>query len=284
MDMKKCSRCNVEKELSEFMKCSAKKDGIGPWCNECSREHARINHLKNKELNNQKAREWKKNNPEKNKAYMDKWRSDNDEHAKAYSKSYGIANKDKIKAYAERTKEHRAERAKIYRQKNKERDKATRDAWIKANPEKRREAAKRWRAANPEKSRELIKRGNKKRGEQIKYRISGSVSRRIRTSLFDNGSKASRHWESLVDFTLDQLRSHLQKLFKPGMTWENYGTVWEIDHKIPLAAFNFDKPDQIDFKLCWSLKNLQPLGKFENKSKGAKLERHFQPSLKLSVG
>jgi len=67
------------------------------------------------------------------------------------------------------------------------------------------------------------------------------------------------------------------------MTWENYGTYWHIDHKIPIAVFNYEKPEDIDFRLCWSLKNLQPLEKIENIKKKDKLEKPFQPSLKIAV-
>ena len=63
------------------------------------------------------------------------------------------------------------------------------------------------------------------------------------------------------------------------MTWDNYGKVWHIDHKIPLAVFNYTRPEDIDFKLCWSLKNIAPLGAIENMKKGAKIEKPFQPSL-----
>jgi len=97
------------------------------------------------------------------------------------------------------------------------------------------------------------------------------------------GLKAGRQWETLVNFTVDQLKQHLEKLFTPEMTWENYGTYWHIDHKIPIAVFNYEKPEDIDFRLCWSLKNLQPLEKIENIKKKDKLEKPFQPSLKIAV-
>lgn len=279
-----CSRCGIEKDHGEFMKCNARKSGVGSWCTECSREHARIKHIENKEMNNQKSRAWKANNPEKAKESLVKWRSEHSQEVKEYSKAYAEAHREEIKEYRERTKEQRAANARVYRAEHKEREKITRAAWLAANPEKKREALRRWRAANPDKDHESMRRANKKRGEDIKYRISGNMSSRIRTSLFSNGTKRGRHWEELVDFTIAQLKRHLEKLFTPEMTWENYGTVWEIDHKVPLAAFNFDSPDHIDFKLCWDLKNLQPLGKFNNRSKRDKLEKPFQPSLALAAG
>jgi len=56
------------------------------------------------------------------------------------------------------------------------------------------------------------------------------------------------------------------------MTWENYGEIWEIDHKIPVVAFNFDTPEQIGFKLCWVINNLRPLEVSLNRRKHTKIE------------
>jgi hypothetical protein len=65
------------------------------------------------------------------------------------------------------------------------------------------------------------------------------------------------------------------------MNRENYGLFWEVDHKIPVAAFNFQTPEDPDFKKCWSLKNLQPLGKSENRRKQDRVDKPFQPSLTI---
>lgn len=113
-----------------------------------------------------------------------------------------------------------------------------------------------------------------------KYKLKLCIATVIRQSL--NGNKNGRHWESLVGYTLADLKCHLEKQFKPGMTWDNYGrNGWHIDHIIPISAFNFTSPDHLDFKLCWSLSNLQPLWAFENCSKHDKLEKPFQPSLAI---
>jgi hypothetical protein len=57
--------------------------------------------------------------------------------------------------------------------------------------------------------------------------------------------------------------------FQPGMTWANHGTVWELDHKIPREAYDFDNPD--DVKRCWSPKNVHALTKAANKEKSWKM-------------
>jgi hypothetical protein len=61
------------------------------------------------------------------------------------------------------------------------------------------------------------------------------------------------------------------------MSWDNYGTVWHIDHKIPVSAFNLRCEE--DIKRCWALKNLQPMFADENVMKSDKLDKPFQPML-----
>ena len=85
-----------------------------------------------------------------------------------------------------------------------------------------------------------------------------------------NGKNRQR-WESLVGYTVNQLKEHLEKLFDNLMKWENYGNYWHIDHKIPISYFSFATPGDPDFKKCWALENLQPLEKIENLKKGAKI-------------
>lgn len=149
------------------------------------------------------------------------------------------------------------------------------------SPETARERALRWYYANHEKAKELARQRSAKILQTDRGHLNNTMSRGIRESL--KGSKGGKSWKSLVDYTIEQLKSHLEKRFKPGMTWDNYGTYWHIDHKIPIVVFNFEKPEDIDFRLCWSLKNLQPLEAKENLIKNAKISEPFQPSLMIAV-
>ena len=92
--------------------------------------------------------------------------------------------------------------------------------------------------------------------------------------------KGGRSWETLVGYTASQLKRHIERRFVGGMAWNNYGE-WHIDHIIPISAFNFTKPEHEDFRRCWALFNLQPMWAKENITKGARLEKPFQPSLAL---
>ena len=73
----------------------------------------------------------------------------------------------------------------------------------------------------------------------------------------------------LIGCTMKHLRSYLEKQFKEGMTWENHGNGWHIDHIVPCAAFDFTQPDQI--LQCFHYTNLQPLWAHENLSKSDKI-------------
>lgn len=149
--------------------------------------------------------------------------------------------------------------------------------WASDNPEKVREYKKKSASAHPE----WVKIKNDRRRSSSRGKLRDRMSYAIWLSL--HGAKSGRSWEKLAGYTADKLKKHLEQQFTKEMTWENYGEFWEIDHIIPISAFNFQTPDDIDFKRCWALKNLQPLEKSINRSKGAKLKKHFQPSLLLGV-
>lgn len=111
-----------------------------------------------------------------------------------------------------------------------------------------------------DKSNETQKRRRKNPQIHIGSSISNSIYKSIRRA------KNGYPWESLVGYTLDDLRKHLEARFQPGMTWDNYGQ-WHIDHIIPVSLWCFEGPDDFEFKQCWALCNLQPLWAEENMKK-----------------
>jgi len=148
--------------------------------------------------------------------------------------------------------------------------------WLKAHPDKKYEAIQRWGKAHPERIRKLWRKAGIKKGSTPKGKLNRNMGKAISTAL--RGNKAGRHWELLVDFTLNQLKQHLKKHFQFGMTWANYGE-WHIDHTIPKSVFNYKTAEDIDFRECWNLKNLKPMWARDNIRKKNKLNKPFQPSL-----
>jgi hypothetical protein len=175
-----------------------------------------------------------------------------------------------------------------WREKNPDKVLANNVRWRKEKPEILREASRKWKLTNPEKNRVCTQKWNAENVERRRWhrrklrstlrgRLNSNISTAICNSL-KGRKKTGRHWEGLVGFTLEQVKSGLERQFTGGMTWENYG-LWHIDHKIPITAFNFDNPEDYDFRRCWALSNLQPLWAKENMSKKDKVEIPFQPAL-----
>ncbi|MDD4422654.1 MAG: hypothetical protein PHD46_06430 [Eubacteriales bacterium] len=163
------------------------------------------------------------------------------------------------------------------------------DQWARANKQKNNERKRQYYQKNREAilgkkrdyiacNRDKISDASKRRREKPKIRVTQNISKSIWARI--RGRKKSLRWEKLVGFTYEELKKHLEKQFLPGMTWDNYGK-WHIDHKTPVAAFNFQSTEDLDFKKCWALENLQPLWAKDNQNKGVKLEHLIQPSLTM---
>jgi len=61
----------------------------------------------------------------------------------------------------------------------------------------------------------------------------------------------------------------LEATFTPVMNFKNHGAVWEVEHKIPREAYDFDDPE--DVKCCWSAKNVHAMTVVGNDEKSWKL-------------
>ena len=103
-------------------------------------------------------------------------------------------------------------------------------------------------------------------------RLSGSMSASIRNYLKNN--KNNKRWESILGYTIEDLKIHLESKFQEGMTWKNYGMHgWTLDHICPVSSFNFTSLKDIEeIRECWGIANLQPLWAIDNIKKGAKLD------------
>ena len=165
---------------------------------------------------------------------------------------------------------------KIYLIEHREKINKYHNKWNHQNREACTKGFKEWRTKNRSRWNDTQREIHRKRRKNPKYRLNDSVSNGIRKSLKKN--KNGKRWENIVDYTLKDLMKHLQEQFHEGMSWDNYGE-WHIDHKIPVSVFNFEKVEDIDFKRCWALNNLQPLWADLNYSKGCSITKPFQPSL-----
>jgi hypothetical protein len=122
---------------------------------------------------------------------------------------------------------------------------------------------------NAEKKKQIT-RVNKLNSNKIKYQKCRCICKDIVRNLL---GKEKRYLPSkiILGYTKEEFCQHIENLFEDGMTWENHGTVWQVDHIRPIASFLLSKDDiehNIEVtKKCNDLKNLRPLFSKENNIK-----------------
>lgn len=145
---------------------------------------------------------------------------------------------------------------------------ARQNAALAALPDKEREdrnvRMRDWRKNNPEKCKRPGR--TKIDCQNPLVRLIKNLRRRLHHVMADNCKSAGTL--ALLGCSTDQFFGHLEIRFEPGMTWENYGPMWHVDHIRPCAAFDFSDPKQQ--RACFNWNNLQPLWAKENLMKSSK--------------
>lgn len=113
------------------------------------------------------------------------------------------------------------------------------------------------RQANPEKYRKLYRRSELKREQERPWlKMLKSQRRRINEVMRDARLRKKSRTFEMLGYTPEQLKSHIESQFVFGMTWDNYGSEWHVDHIKPVTWFNV-KNEQ-DLAKIWDLSNLMP--------------------------
>jgi hypothetical protein len=85
--------------------------------------------------------------------------------------------------------------------------------------------------------------------------------------------------DKLIGLDREKMKDWLEFNFKPGMTWDNYGTFWNIDHVKPCSKFDLTDSDEL--KDCFSWKNTLPVYCKENLQKYDKENEHNEGYMKI---
>ena len=77
----------------------------------------------------------------------------------------------------------------------------------------------------------------------LHFKIKDGMRKRILEVLKRDGGKKTQRTMKLVGCTVEELKQHIEKKFKPGMSWEQRH-LFHIDHIIPCASFDLTKLSQ----------------------------------------
>jgi hypothetical protein len=185
-----------------------------------------------------------------------------------------------IKCSKESRKKQTSKYYKEYHQKSevKEAKKENRKKWLKTekgkkyledmnSPEKKRVYNQTY--SSTQKGKEANRRGVKKALKtNPTYKMANAVRRRLGEYLNLKGLTKTNKTFTIVGCTPAELKIHLEKQFKPGMTWWNHTPKgWHIDHIIPLAsAETLEETEKLAHYT-----NLQPMWAKDNIKKSNKI-------------
>jgi len=276
--VKVCTKCKVEKELTDFYKDKKNKiDGCFYICKECSKEYSR----KNKERDSNRNKKYYKENKEKIDLRNKKYREDNNYTKKYYSKNkkdilsknkkYYNNNKEEIllqkKEYAENNKDEIKQTKRKRYLKNKESVIETAKIYYKNNKDKINEAKRKYYLKN---KKSIVRRVCEYERNRIKTDPLFKMKRYLRTRTYiafkNKGYRKTSKTQEMLGIDWEVAKQHIERQFNKGMNWNNYGE-WHIDHIIPLSSASTSERLK---ELC-HYTNLQPLWAEDNLSKSDKI-------------
>ena len=87
METKICTKCKIEKELTDFFKLKSSNDGYNRWCKNCLNEKNNKWRENNRDVVNQCSKNWYQNNKDKKSEYFEKYRLETPEKVKETKKA-----------------------------------------------------------------------------------------------------------------------------------------------------------------------------------------------------
>lgn len=251
MEAKICSKCGIEKPITEFRNkwySKYNKYYLYSSCKECEKkydaergkENKKRYYERHKEEVKERSRRQRINNRDEYIKYMKNYYQENIEERKVYDKKYVKKNKEKIAKYQKE--------------------------YYRKNLSEKKEYDKQYFEKNRNKIYQRIK--NKYDSDEM-YRFKQTVRNAIRMSFKRKGKYKNKRTEEILGCSFETLYQYLLNTYKDiyGEEWNGTDEV-HIDHIIPLATVSTE--DEI-IKLC-HYTNLQLLKAKDNLEKNDKLD------------
>jgi hypothetical protein len=226
------------------------------WKNEQKREKEHQRYLAHADEQKARSKYWTKTHKREHAAYQATWRKNHVEEYAKYRKEWQQANPEKVQGHNIK-----------WRKNHKVQDAAAHAAYYKKNAKQLNTRNKIWKEINAEQYTATRRAwAQKQYKENIQYKLRGALRHRLNAALRGNFKTGSAIRS--LGCTIPELKTHLEKQFRPGMSWDNHGTKetdWHIDHLKDLALFDLRDPEQV--KQACHYTNLRPLWRTENLSR-----------------
>jgi hypothetical protein len=242
MSSKICTKCKVEKELTQYNKCVS-------WCKPCLAVYKKEYSQKNKEKLSQKKREYYQQNREK------------------------LLTKVKTRSQQNKKQKHQYDQARYYvdlersRQKSREQYYSNKETYIVRNTKN---VARKYQTdplfklrnrVSCEIKRALRKLGSSKRGHSIMKYLPYTIIE-LKAHL-EQQFEPWMTWQNWGVYRVENWNDN------DSSTW-----TWQIDHIIPQADLPYTSMEDENFGQVWALSNLRPYSSKLNLLDGASRKRH----------
>ena len=307
MSQQECNKCGKIKPIDEYY-FFKKTNKYSPMCIECKSAADKEYYEKNKDKIKAGVKKYAEENPEKIKEQNKKYYEENFEVIAVKKSEYQIEHKEELKEYNQKYREENAEeiaaKKQEYREENKDivklqkqkyynenREEILKDCkeYRDNNKEEKQERDRQYYINNTDKIKESIKNYQETHKEEVNankrvykkkrkeedpiYKTQCNISAAFRSMIKSAGlSKNGRSYTDILCYYAQELKEHLESLFEPWMTWNNWGVynaktwddndqstwTWNIDHIKPISHFIIISLDDPQLKECWALSNLRP--------------------------
>jgi hypothetical protein len=181
-----------------------------------------------------------------------------------FTKSLCIdCSKNYKKIYSKKNSERLKEKTAEYYKSNKEDILDKRRHHYSNNKEKKLEYQKEYASLNKEKiSKYKMEYQRNRRNNDPIFKLKYVVGRLIRNSLKCKGLSKNKKSIDILGCDIQFFKNYIEEMFIDDMSWENYGKVWDIDHKIPLSSATTEQ----EVLRLNHYTNLQPLDSYINRN------------------
>lgn len=282
---KVCRICKKHLPYTEFSKSKRRSDGYNQLCKACDKEKNKKRYSENREEILTKLAETRRRNKDTRREYGADYYKKNREEIRRKAKEKRAASREaraRITA-AKRAalKCEREERARLKAEEKQRRKAAAlsgprecnschqvkpRDSFEQGRGKCRACRLPLKRKHYADRAHIVAARRSARYAEDIEYKLQKAVRGRFRRAL--KGKRKTSKTFALLGYTVEALRAHIERTWRRGWNWENYGKIWEIDHILPCAMFDHTDIEQV--RQCWALSNLRAYPVAKNRGKQAR--------------